>query len=195
MRLKPSIDLAPPPLRIEGRHVILKSLAYDDWLEWSALRQASREFLTPWEAVWSLDALSEAAYARRVRRAGQDWEREEGYAFNIFDRLGGQLVGGITLTQVYHGISQNGTLGYWMGQRYTGKGYMSDAVQALTNFAFTRLFLHRVQAACIPNNIPSQRVLEKNGFIREGYARRYLKIAGVWADHYLYARLVDDPSV
>jgi ribosomal-protein-alanine N-acetyltransferase len=192
MRLSRSTELAPPPVRIEGQRVILKSIAYDDWLEWATLRSASRDFLMPWEPLWAADALGEAAYERRVRRAATDWQSEDGFSFHIFERLGGQLAGGITLTQVYRGISQHGTLGYWMGQRYAGQGYMSDAVQALTNFAFTKLSLHRVQAACIPNNIASQRVLEKNGFQREGYARRYLKIAGVWADHYLYAKLADD---
>lgn len=192
MRLSRNAEPAPPALRIEGRTVVIKSIAYDDWLEWSALRSASREFLTPWEPIWSMDALSETAYEKRVRRAAQDWQNEDGYAFHIFDRLGGQLIGGITLTQVYRGISQHATLGYWMGQRYAGQGQMSDAVSALTGFVFTRLSLHRIQAACIPSNIASQRVLEKNGFQREGFARRYLKIAGIWADHYLYAKLADD---
>jgi ribosomal-protein-alanine N-acetyltransferase len=192
MRLSRNTELAPPPLRIEGRTIIVKSIAYDDWLEWSTLRAASRDFLAPWEAIWPIDALSETAFERRVRRAGQDWQSEDGYAFHIFDRLGGRLIGGIALSQVYRGISQHGTLGYWMGQQFAGKGYMTDAVSALSNFAFTKLSLHRLHAACIPENIASQKVLEKNGFLREGYARRYLKIAGVWADHYLYAKLADD---
>jgi ribosomal-protein-alanine N-acetyltransferase len=192
MRLSRTPELAPPSLRIEGRSVMIKSVAYDDWPEWAALRSASRDFLTPWEAIWAIDALSEVAYERRVRRAAQDWQNEDGYLFHIFDRRSGQLVGGISLTQIYRGISQHGTLGYWMGQRFAGQGLMTDAVAVLSNFAFTKLSLHRVQAACIPSNIASQKVLEKNGFQREGYARRYLKIAGVWADHYLYARLADD---
>jgi len=60
-------------------------------------------------------------------------------------------------------------------------------------FAFTTLRLHRVEAACIPNNIGSIRLLENTGFTREGYAREYLCINGIWQDHLLYARLKDAP--
>ena len=69
---------------------------------------------------------------------------------------------------------------------------MSAAVRALLPFAFSALGLHRVEAACIPSNVASIRLLEKSGFAREGYAREYLCINGIWQDHLLYARLQDD---
>ena len=69
---------------------------------------------------------------------------------------------------------------------------MTDAVNVLVRFAFDRLRLHRVEAACIPDNVRSIRVLEKAGFRREGLLRSFLKINGSWQDHYLYARIVDD---
>jgi ribosomal-protein-alanine N-acetyltransferase len=55
------------------------------------------------------------------------------------------------------------------------------------------LRLHRIEAACIPANVASVRLLEKTGFQREGFARQYLCIDGVWQDHLLFARLKDDP--
>ena len=70
---------------------------------------------------------------------------------------------------------------------------MTAAVRALIPFAFDTLRLHRVEAACIPTNAASVRLLEKTGFQREGYAREYLCINGVWQDHLLYARLRSDP--
>jgi ribosomal-protein-alanine N-acetyltransferase len=66
-------------------------------------------------------------------------------------------------------------------------------VSGVVRFAFEELKLHRLEAACMPSNAASIRVLEKNGFQREGLARRYLKINGVWQDHLLYATLADDP--
>jgi ribosomal-protein-alanine N-acetyltransferase len=69
---------------------------------------------------------------------------------------------------------------------------MSAAVAAVIPFAFGALRLHRVEAACIPTNAASMRLLEKAGFEREGYARQYLCINGAWQDHVLYARLADD---
>ena len=79
-----------------------------------------------------------------------------------------------------------------MGERYAGHGYMTAAVRALIPFSFGSLRLHRLEAACIPTNVASIRLLERTGFIREGFAREYLCINGTWQDHLLYALLKDD---
>jgi ribosomal-protein-alanine N-acetyltransferase len=100
-------------------------------------------------------------------------------------------MGGMTLGNVRRGVSQSATLGYWMGQPFAGRGIMTKAVRVMKVFAFEKLGLRRIEAGCIPNNIASIRVLEANGFEREGYAREYLCIAGVWQDHFLYACLND----
>jgi len=81
-----------------------------------------------------------------------------------------------------------------MGVAYARQGLMTAAVGAVASFAFGTLRLRRIEAACIPQNIPSIRLLEKSGFSREGYAREYLCINGVWQDHLLYARLKEDPA-
>jgi [ribosomal protein S5]-alanine N-acetyltransferase len=91
---------------------------------------------------------------------------------------------------VRRGVSQSGTLGYWMGAPHAGKGRMTRAVAATVDFALSRLRLHRIDAACIPENAPSIALLQRNGFRREGYARGFLKINGAWRDHLLFA-LVD----
>jgi ribosomal-protein-alanine N-acetyltransferase len=70
---------------------------------------------------------------------------------------------------------------------------MTAAVATVLPFAFGTLRLHRVEAACIPGNDASIRLLEKTGFQREGFARQYLCINGIWQDHLLFARLRDDP--
>jgi ribosomal-protein-alanine N-acetyltransferase len=102
------------------------------------------------------------------------------------------LLGGLTLSNIRHGCAQAGSLGYWMGAPYSHRGFMTAAVSALIPFAFGTLRLHRIEAACIPTNAASIRLLEKTGFRREGFARQYLCIDGVWQDHLLYARLRDD---
>jgi ribosomal-protein-alanine N-acetyltransferase len=79
-----------------------------------------------------------------------------------------------------------------MGERYAGQGHMTAAVRGLIPFAFATLRLHRLEAACIPTNAASIRLLEKTGFRREGFAREYLCINGIWQDHLLYARLQND---
>jgi ribosomal-protein-alanine N-acetyltransferase len=100
-------------------------------------------------------------------------------------------LGGLTLANIRRGVAQAGSLGYWMGLSFVRHGYMTAAVRAVLPFAFASLRLHRVEAACIPTNAASIRLLEKTGFVREGYAREYLCINGVWQDHLLFARLKD----
>jgi ribosomal-protein-alanine N-acetyltransferase len=94
---------------------------------------------------------------------------------------------------VRRGVAQSANLGYWSGAEHARRGYMSAAVAALIPFAHGQLRLRRIEAACLPENAVSVRLLEKLGFQREGYARQYLCIAGKWQDHLLYARLSSDP--
>ena len=79
-----------------------------------------------------------------------------------------------------------------MGEQYSGRGYMIEAVQLVIPYSFETLRLHRIEAACIPANTRSVRVLEKAGFQREGLLRSYLRINGSWQDHYLYALICDE---
>ena len=90
-------------------------------------------------------------------------------------------------------MAETGTLGYWIAQAHAGRGLATAAVRAMVDFAFSELRLHRVEAACLPANQASRRVLEKAGFEAEGRARAYLKINGAWADHLLFGRVNDNP--
>jgi len=182
-------DVLPP---IEGRKVELRAPEMRDFEDWAAIRSASREFLKPWEPNWPPNDLTRLAFRARLKRYSQDVRADAAYPFFIF-RLGdGALVGGLTLGQIRRGVAQTASLGYWMGEAFAGQGYMSDAVRTMLPYAFNGLRLRRVEAACLPENEPSIRLLERLGFIREGYARSYLCIAGLWRDHLLYAILADD---
>jgi [ribosomal protein S5]-alanine N-acetyltransferase len=163
-----------------------------DFDEWAAVREASREFLTPWEPTWPADDLTRPAFRRRVRRYAEDLRTDQAYAFFVFRKEDNRLVGGLTLSNVRRGVAQAGSIGYWMGQPFSRRGMMSAAVRALLPFGFGTLRLHRVEAACIPTNTASIQLLGNCGFVREGYARQFLCINGTWQDHLLFARLRDD---
>jgi [ribosomal protein S5]-alanine N-acetyltransferase len=180
------------PLRGEG--VYLRSSEMRDFVAWASLRERSRAFLTPWEPTWPSDDLTRASFRYRVRRHAEETARDEAYSFFVFREADDALVGGLTLGHVRRGVSQAATLGYWMGEPYAGKGYMSRAVRAALDYAFNRQRLHRIEAACLPCNAASIRLLERNGFQQEGFARAYLNINGQWRDHLLFARLDSDPS-
>jgi len=178
---------------VTGNGVFLRMPVAGDFPEWATLREQSRDFLTPWEPIWPPDDLSRGAFRRRLRRYIDDQRNDLAYAFLVFRGTDHTLVGGLTLANIRRGVAQAGSLGYWIGAPFARRGYMSAAVRTLLAHSFGTLRLHRVEAACIPTNAPSIGLLEKTGFQREGYARRYLCINGVWQDHLLYARLSDDP--
>lgn len=179
---------------VHGAGVTLRIPQSSDYPAWASLRERSRAFLTPWEPVWPVDDLSRAAFRRRIRRYAEDQRNDLAYAFLIYRSSDDALIGGITLANVRRGVAQAGSIGYWIGEPYARRGYMTAAVRALIPFSFGTLRLHRLEAACIPSNAASIALLEKTGFKREGYARRYLCINGEWQDHLLYARLQDDPD-
>jgi ribosomal-protein-alanine N-acetyltransferase len=177
---------------VVGDGVVLRAPQMSDYAEWAALREASREFLTPWEPTWPTDDLTRSSFRRRVKRYFEDQRGDLAYPFFAFRKLDNVLVGGLTLANIRRGCAQAGSLGYWMGASFARQGHMTAAVSAIIPFAFGTLRLHRIEAACIPANTASMRLLEKTGFRREGFSRQYLCIDGVWQDHLLYARLRED---
>lgn len=184
----------PPTLpAIHGRGVYLRVPRMGDYLAWRDLREESRAFLTPWEPLWPADDLTKPAFRNRVRRCAHDLMGDEAYGLFIFRESDDMLLGGVTLSNVRRGVCQAASLGYWMGAPYAGRGYMRAAVSALLPVAFEVLHLNRVEASCMINNQASIHLLKRMGFTSEGYARRYLRINGEWEDHYLFARLADDP--
>ncbi len=177
---------------IHGRKVYLRHPAMGDYVPWAELRAMSRQHLTVWEPQWARDELTRSAFRRRLRQYQREMREDQGYAFFVFRHQDAVLVGGLSISTIRRGVAQAASVGYWIGAPHVGNGYMTDAVRSVLPFAFGTLGLHRLEAACLPHNGPSSRVLEKAGFRREGTARRYLKINGLWQDHLLFALLQDD---
>jgi ribosomal-protein-alanine N-acetyltransferase len=178
---------------VRAGSIYLRPPHMGDYAAWAELRAKSRDHLVPWEPQWTRDELSRDAFRRRIRHYQRELRDDMGYALFLFQEADDTLLGGLTLSNVRRGVTQAAAVGYWVGKPYAGRGYMTRALAGAVRFAFDELKLHRVEAACMPNNLASIRVLERNGFQREGLARRYLKINGVWQDHLLYATLADDP--
>jgi ribosomal-protein-alanine N-acetyltransferase len=187
-----AVSFTEPALTVAGDKVTLRLPQMSDFEEWASLREASRAFLVPWEPTWPADDLSRASFRRRLKRYAEDQRNDFAYPYFIFRNEDQKLVGGLTVTNIRRGVAQAGSLGYWMGAAYARQGYMTAAVRALVGFCFSTLKLHRIEAACIPENTASVRLLETTGFVREGYAREYLCINGSWQDHLLYAQVRSD---
>lgn len=182
----------PAALAPRGYGLMLRAPVMSDFPQWAELREHSRGYLTPWEPIWPSDDLTRSGFRRRLRRYAEDAAADRAYPFLVFRESDEALLGGVTLANVRRGIVQAGTIGYWVGLPYAAQGVMTAALRVLLPTLFGELNLHRIEAACIPTNTPSVRVLEKCGFTREGLARRYLCINGVWQDHLLYGMLHED---
>lgn len=172
--------------RLDGEGVYVRAPELRDYQEWADVREASRNFLTPWEPTWAQDETSRGSYRYKLRRYTEDARDDKAHALFVFRESDDALVGGVTLSNIRRGVAQTASLGYWAGQMHAGNGYITAAVKAVVRYAFEDLDLHRVEAACQPDNTPSRRVLKKCGFTQEGIARAYLKINGQWRDHLLF---------
>ena len=179
------------PFRLTGERVYLRAPERGDWEDWAGLRARSRQFLEPWEPSWPADALSRLSFRSRVTRYAEDWRTDQAYNFFIFS-TDDALVGGIGLSNVRRGVSETASLGYWVGEPFARQSWMTAALPLVLDFSFDRLRLHRVEAACLPTNVPSRALLMRTGFQQEGYARQYLCIAGKWQDHLQFAILRED---
>jgi ribosomal-protein-alanine N-acetyltransferase len=127
-----------------------------------------------------------------IERASADARRDVRYAFGVFLKESDELIGRVALSNVSRGAWQNATLGYYIDEAHNGHGYATEAVRLALQFAFGPAGLHRVQAAVLPRNVASRRVLEKAGFSREGRSTKYLQINGVWEDHETFAITLED---
>ena len=178
------------PEKLSGEKTFLRSPIMNDFGAWASLRQDSRNFLEKWEPSWSADEFSRVSFRYRLNVYEERVRNDEGFVYFIFDSATSELVGGLTLSHLRRGVSQSATLGYWVGEKFARRGFMTDAIRVIMSQAQPRFSLHRIEAACLPQNVASHGLLLKCGFEQEGYAKAYVKIAGQWEDHLLFGHVI-----
>jgi ribosomal-protein-alanine N-acetyltransferase len=179
---------APLTVKLVGQRVILRAPQVEDWQDWVRLRGLSVGFLQPWEPEWPKNAVSRDYYMGYWRRLVRRWMQDREYAFLVCTKEGA-LLGGVTITDIKRESVQAGTLGYWIGSPYAGRGFMKEAAALALDFALRDLQLHRVEATCMPENEPSLRLLVRLGMKEVGLVQRYMKINGQWRDHILFEKV------
>ncbi len=198
MTVRTSFDPAAPPslaTQITTQRLVLRPPRTSDVPKLRLALRKNAAHLQPWSAAPAQgeDPASLTSVSRAVLRNRREWKQGQTYVLLVFDRAQpGAVIGRIALGGVLRGAFQNAYLGYWIDEDRQGAGLMTEAVRAATAFAFDGAGLHRVQAAVMPRNAASQRVLEKAGYRREGLALRYLCIAGRWEDHVLFALTAEE---
>tara|TARA_B100001059_G_scaffold49730_1_gene42798 strand:- start:410 stop:1003 length:594 start_codon:yes stop_codon:yes gene_type:complete len=177
---------------ITGQKVILRPPQYSDWKAWADERKKNKLYLQPWEPLWSINELERSSFVKRVRMFERLSHNDQAYSFLIYKSDNEDFIGEVNISNVQRGIIQSCTIGYWIAKDCEGKGMMSESLELVKEFIFNELKLHRIEAACLPHNIPSLKLLLKNGFIKEGTARKLLKINDKWQDHTVLSFILDD---
>lgn len=192
-----SDELVPVSLdvRLDAKRVVLRAPRATDIAELRSLLIRNAEHLRPWSPSPppGTNPAGFTELGRSIARHRRDWKAGSGYVFVMQLRAPREpIVGRIALTSVTRGPFQSAQLGYWMDAGHVRRGLMQEAVDSTIEFAFDRIGLHRLQAAVMPTNQASRAILQKRGFREEGYAERYLRIAGKWEDHVLYGLTLEE---
>ena len=180
---------------IIGKSYILRPPRRSDASAWIDLRKASEEHLRPFEPDWESDHLTMVGFKKYLTRIKNLQIDRRGEGYLIFRRDGNILVGAITLSNMRAGTVKSAWVGYWTGAPHANKGVMGEALSLLLDHVFENHNLNRVEAAILPDNIASEKLLQKIGFQYEGLARDYLHINGKFRSHKIYAILKGDPRI
>jgi ribosomal-protein-alanine N-acetyltransferase len=176
---------------LRGARVYLRSPRRADAAAFIAATLASRRLHGRWVQPPRTAETFQAYVARfgQQRVAPRDRQR---VGLLVFRREDDALVGAFTLGDIVRGPLCSAYLGYFAFAPYAGQGYMTEAIELVLRYAFSSLGLHRLEVNVQPTNRRSLALAKRAGFVREGYSRRYQRIAGRWRDHVRCALLAED---
>ncbi len=181
------------PISLSANGAILRPLKRTDRNDWSEIRTRNREWLSPWEAT-NPDGVTQIPKFKDVYRQSKR-SAKKGNAFMFAIEVDSHFVGQITLGNVIWGSLREAYIGYWIDERYAGRGIMTTCVALLTDYALGEAGLHRIEVSIRPENLASIRVVEKIGFKNEGLRPRYLHIDGDWRDHFIFVQTSENKNL
>lgn len=171
---------------IKGEAIYIRPVEIEDAAALLDLQINNRCFFEKFAVDRDKNFYTLESQLERIKRFEEDWKNDQAYNFGIFQD-NGTLIGTINLFQVLRGSLQSAFIGYFLDKKHNGKGYTTEAVKLIVEYAFSQLKLHRIEAGVMPHNIGSIRVLEKSSFHKEGLAKKNVKINGKWEDHQVLA--------
>jgi len=166
--------------------VTLRELRGSDAGAWREVRQRNRIWLAPWDATvppgGDARPTTFRSLVRRLRKAAK-----QGTTYPFVLEVDGVFAGQVTVNNIVRGSAQFASIGYWLDERYAGRGVTPRAVAMAVDHCFITCGLHRIEICIRPENANSLRVVEKLGLAEVGYAPRFLHIDGEWRDHRIFA--------
>ena len=148
----------------------------------------NRDHLAPWEPERGKEFFTTERQSQIIASKLAQHAAGSEVPFVLMDE--DRVAGALTLTGIVRGPFLSAHLGYWVDKEYNGRGIGSAAIAFAVDFSRQELELHRLQAATLPHNAASQKILKRAGFEEIGLAPSYLRIAGSWQDHFLYQRVL-----
>jgi len=179
------------PARLREGSVELRPLRLRDASAWREARSRNARWLRPWEATTPVSETDvPTSYGSMVRRLRA--EARDGRTMPFALTYEGTFIGQVTVGGIARGSLLSAYIGYWIDERYAGRGIMPTAVALATDHCFFGAGLHRVEINIRPENAASLRVVEKLRFRAEGLREKYLHIDGAWRDHLTFALLAEE---
>ncbi len=176
-------------MKLAGNNIYVRFLEPTDAEALLNLRVRNKDFFTPFIFTQDDEFYTFDQQLKLIERGLEKKELDQQYSFGIYLKESNELIGNVTLMEVLRSSLQSCYIGYTLDKNYNGKGYMTEAVQLVTEYGFNVLQLHRIEAGVMPHNLGSIKVLEKVGYVKEGIARKNVKINGKWEDHQVLAIL------
>jgi ribosomal-protein-alanine N-acetyltransferase len=167
---------------------VTRAISLDDAAALARLLTANRDYLAPWSPLQNDRYLTQDGQREVLARDLARHERGGMLPLAILD-ASGAVCGRVNLNSIIRGAFQAASVGYWVSESHAGRGLATAAVADVIEIGFKELGLHRLEAATLLHNTPSQRVLAGNGFRPFAISEAYLKIAGRWQDHILFQLL------
>lgn len=174
------------------KNIYIKILDKSDLQALFDIESRNKSFFQQYAPERESDFYSLDGQARRLKEIEERKEKGLGYSFGIYLHDTHELIGQIGLFKIERGPAQKGMVGYSLDKDYNGKGYMTEALPLILDFAFNELKLHRIEAEVMPQNFASIKLLIKAGFHKEGISKKNVKINGRWEDHQVLAILNEE---
>lgn len=174
-------------MKLVGHEIYLRFQTESDAVSMLGLNQRNREFFQRYLCDRNDEFYTVEHQLDRIKSGLTLMQQDQKYSFGIFLVKTDELIGDVALTEIVRGPLQTCWIGYYVDRSQNGRGYTTEAVRLVVDYAFEILKLHRVEAGVMPHNLGSIRVLEKAGFYNEGLSKKNVLINGKWEDHLHFA--------
>jgi RimJ/RimL family protein N-acetyltransferase len=177
--------------RIETERLVIRCYAPKDAILLKEAIDGSLDHLRPWMPWAQHEPESLQAKTARLRKYRGQFDLGQDYVFGIFNKEENELIGSTGLHT--RAGEESREIGYWISALHIGKGYALEATKALTKVGFKIEGLDRIEIHCAPNNIRSQRIPQKLGYIHEATLRdRHVDPQGEKRDTMVWTMFKED---